>query len=764
MAQPAALMTAPAPGVGPESPAPRRRWITALFLLADVLFIGYALWLLGGDGDYLPARDLWLYCALLTIPVLAFLGRAALPGPMRGGWLSFGAGASIWVLADGAYVLTIGDSSAATPVWINWLYILAPVLFYLGVVLLARVMLPRATLDVWLDGLIIAFATLAAATLMVPSLLENVQGDPLETFFDLSGPLTSLLLASLVLAVLSLTWTTAGPMWWLLLAGALSLWLTDVAWLLEIAGSGYVNGSMIDLGWPGGMLLLGAAAWTRMSYGRPLPRHGWALPLAVTLLAFAIVLHSTQNPAPTLSVVFAAVTVLLGAVRSVQAFRSASARAEAQRQAVSDELTGLANRRALTRTLEADPTQRRALLLVDIDRFKQINDTLGHQAGDEVLQQVSARFQAVLPDDALIGRLGGDEFAVLLAPGSGWDAATAAAESLHASLAAACVASDVDLQVEISIGIAFAPQNGTSLSELLSSADRAMKRAKRDRVGSMVFDQRWDGGETGGLLMMQELRKAIDHGEFTCHYQPQLDVLTDEVVAMESLVRWHHPQRGLIPAGQFMPLLEQTAMVRPLADLVLEQSLEQLRVWDQAGLDLRVCVNLSATNLMDRRLPLRVADLLARHQIPAERLTLEITETALTSDHDRVRVVLGQLHEIGAQLSIDDYGSGYSSLQQIGRLTANELKLDREFVTGVGQRGDLQSILSATVHLAHGLRLRMVAEGVESGSDLDQVRAAGCDLAQGYFISAARSAEDITAWLWERSREREVQQHEHRAQ
>ena len=654
------------------------------------------------------------------------------------------------MLADGGYVAITGDTGAATPTWINWLYIVSPALFYAGALLLARVILPSKTIDIWLDALILASATVAWATLWLPSLLDNFAGSPLEVFFDASGPLTSLLLASIIVAVLGLTWTTAGPMWWLLLAGSCSLWLADVSWLLEIDASGYINGALTDMGWPGGMLLLGAAAWTRMSLGRHLPRHGWALPLAVTVLAFCIVLHSTQNPTPSITVAFAAAAVLLGAIRSIQAFRAASAQAEAQRQALCDDLTGLTNRRGLTMALDRDTTGQRALLLVDIDHFKQINDTLGHQAGDEVIQQVSARLQACLDGDAVIARIGGDEFAVLLPPDSGWAEASQTSQLLHDALTAPVLAANIELQVEISVGIAFSPQHGTTLSELLNRADRATYRAKRERAGSLVFDQNWEVGDSGGLLMMQALRKALDNGEFTCHFQPQLDVLTDQVVCVETLVRWQHPERGLIPASQFVPLLEQTALIRPLSDFVLDGSLAQLRQWDSQGLPLRISVNLSATNLMDRGLPLRVAEMLAGHHIPASRVTLEITETALTGDQDRVRTVLGQLHEIGVQLSIDDYGSGYSSLRQIGRLAAHELKLDREFVTGVGQRGDLRSILSATVHLAHGLRLRMVAEGVESASDLDQVRIAGCDLAQGYYISPPRSADDITAWLAER--------------
>jgi len=710
------------------------------------LFAVYAIWLISNYGDYVPARDLLLYTVLLAIPVVSFVTRARLGGPGAKAWWSFAAGAFLWLVTDASYVMTTANG-ADLAAWMDWAYIAATVLLYGGVILLALTVLPNTRSSVWLDGLIITCAVVSFGTLFFPQFLENFSGSASAVFLEAAEPMIGLLLLSLVVAAIGIMWSAAGPMWWWLLAGAASLWLSDMMWLTQLADSAYVNGALLDLGWPAGMLALGYAAWWPATRSRSLPRLGWAVPLSVTLAAFTIVLHATQTPTPQITVAFAAAAVLLGGVRSIQAFRAVSRRTEAQRQAVTDDLTGLPNRRGLMMALEGTPAFQRALLLVDVDRFKQVNDTLGHHAGDEVLQQVSARLSGAVPDDAMIARIGGDEFAVLLGPGCGWEGAVRSAEALHFAMGSPVTARDIEIQVDISIGISFTPQNGTSLTELLSAADRAMRRAKSERVGSMVFDQRWHSGTDGGLMLMQDLRRALDQGEFVCYFQPQLDVLTDEVVAVESLLRWQHPQRGIIPAGQFMPVLEQTALIRAVTDFVIDASLRQLRQWDDQGLHLRLSVNLSATNLMDLGLPLRVAQLLATHRITASRLTLEVTETALASDEERERVVLGQLHEIGAQLSIDDYGSGYSSLQQVGRLGAQELKLDREFVTGSGQRGDLQSILSATAHLAHGLRLRMVAEGVESASDLDQVRAVGCDLAQGLFISPARSAEEITQWM-----------------
>nr|MCU0296774.1 diguanylate cyclase [Candidatus Nanopelagicales bacterium] len=599
------------PGVGRDDPALRPLWVKLILALGAVGFGGYALWMLTGPREYVQNRDMVLYCALLVVPFTSFLGRALLGGPARRAWWFFAAGAGLWLMAEIGYTATTADVDADPARWVDWSFIIAPLFLYAGVVLLAGVMLPRATVEVWLDGVIIACATAAFATLLFPELMENFSGSVQDVIVDMTSPLTGMLLVSLVLAVIGVVRGAAGAMWWLLLAGATLLWLSDMVWMLEVDDSSYFNGSLIDLGWPAGLLLLGAAPWARMRRGTTQPEQGWFVPLSLALATFGLLLYATQQSVPTVTVAFAAGTVMGGALRSVQAFRSASTRAEALRQARCDELTGLANRRGLNLALQLHPDDQHALLLVDIDRFKQINDTLGHQAGDEVLQQVSVRLQGCMGEGAVIGRLGADEFAILMPAGSGWATATAAADRLHDALNPPVSAGGIDLTVEISVGIALSPQHGTTLSELLRTADRAMYRAKRDRMGSLVFDQTWDSSDGGGLLMMQELRKAVDDGEFVCHYQPQLDVLTDEVVCVESLVRWQHPERGLIPAGHFLPMLEQTALIRPLSDLVLKQSLAQLRLWDGQGLRLRISVNLSATNLLDRGLPLRVARMLA---------------------------------------------------------------------------------------------------------------------------------------------------------
>ncbi len=414
---------------------PRPRWILTLLVTASVAYLAYATWLLAGPREYVPARDLVLYCALLVVPVVAFSGRALVGGRSRWAWWAFATGSLIWLAAEAGYTVTTADVSGTAATWVDWAYILACPFLYAGVLLLARAVMQQAVPAVWLDGLVIALAGCAIGALLVPDLLADVMGSPAQMVITLSDPLTALLLMSLVLASLALLGRSAGTTWWLLLAGAALMWTADVLWLFGVDDQTYFNGSLIDLGWPTSLLLMAAAAWTRPVRGPVNRDAGWLLPLTVTMIAFGIVLFATRQPVPLTTVLLAAGAVLAGGARSVLAFRSASARSEAQRQAATDDVTGLANRRGLTLALNGELTDQQALLLVHIDHFRQINDTLGHQAGDEVLGQVGERFAAVVGPGSTVARLGDNEFAVLLAPGSGLLEATTTAEGLQTCVA-----------------------------------------------------------------------------------------------------------------------------------------------------------------------------------------------------------------------------------------------------------------------------------------------------------------------------------------
>ncbi len=728
------------------------RWVLATLIVAVVGQVVQVTWILWGASDYLAARDTILYCALFLPSIVLFAGRARLKDGTRVAWLLLTAATTSWLLSEVFLALASADNPAG-PLWVQAAFLIFSPLTYLALALLLRAATPETATSAYLDGVIIAL-TVAALMVLFRPLSVGDEADLPDLLLALSYPTLDLLQLTLLVAALVVLGRAAGWAWWCFLAGSALIWFGDSYWLLGLSLGQTQSNSGADMVWPLGMLLMAVGAWLPLRSNASQPHLAWALPLLLTAAAFALIVYATFAPVPPLSVVLATGAVVAGALRSMGAFRSAAGRAHAQHLARTDELTGLTNRRGLMRIAGPVFGQPRALLLVDVDRFKQINDNLGHQAGDDVLHGLSVRFRALVGEGCVAARIGGDEFVFLLPADSTADDARSIAQALHGIAARPVQASGMDLQVELSIGIAVAPHHGSTLSDLMLAADRAMYRAKREHVSTQVYDPLWDGGQSGNLMVLQELRSGLERSEFTCYFQPQLDVLSNEIVAVEALVRWQHPLRGLLAAGEFLPLVEQTTLIRPLTDRILSISLQHLRQWDTAGIHLRLCVNISATSLLDRSLPLRLTELLSDHQIAAARLTLEITETALSGDEDRVRLVLFQLHEIGVEISIDDYGSGYSSLHQIGTMQAQELKLDREFVTGVGQRADLRSILAATVHLAHGLRLRMVAEGVESAADLDQVRLSGCDLAQGFYISKPLAAASLPQWLSQRAARR----------
>jgi diguanylate cyclase (GGDEF)-like protein len=425
--------------------------------------------------------------------------------------------------------------------------------------------------------------------------------------------------------------------------------------------------------------------------------------------------------------------------------------ADTRRQAHTDDLTGLANRRGLYEHLDlvmSGPSAGTgfAFLLLDLDRFKEVNDALGHTAGDLLLDQVGARLRT-LPGTDLIARLGGDEFALILAPGSGERPALAAAHHVLESFGPPFDLSDVSIHANVSIGIALYPDHGTSRSELMRCADVAMYRAKRERRGFAVYDRGSDANHKSRLVTIEQLREAIGNGQLVCHFQPQLAIGSGRVVGAEALVRWQHPSRGLLPPAEFVGLAEQTGLISLLSRAVLDLALAECRKWHDAGHRITVAVNLAVSDLLDTTLPGTIAALLGAHGLEPRSLMLEITENAIMADPERVGSVVTQLEAFGVGFSVDDYGTGYSSLSYLRDLPVRELKLDGSFVMGIAENPSDQAIVGATVSLARSLGLRLVAEGVETRSAWDHVRHLGVEVAQGSAISKPQCSAHFAAWL-----------------
>ena len=385
-----------------------------------------------------------------------------------------------------------------------------------------------------------------------------------------------------------------------------------------------------------------------------------------------------------------------------------------------------------------------ALLILDLNGFKEINDTLGHHAGDLILQCVASRVRGMLREADTVARLGGDEFAIVL-PVTDVDGALLAAQKVLHEIEQPCVFDHRALSVHASLGIACFPEQGTTAEALLQRADVAMYVAKSDGIGIAVYTPDQDRHTHRRLTLITELRMGLDENQFCLEYQPILHLPSNVVTGVEALVRWNHPRQGRVMPDGFIHLAEQTGLINPLTTIILETA---IREWSQAPAvpPLTVAINLSPRTLQDPGLPRRIADMIAVYGVPPESLALEITENILMSDPARSMDSLTRLHEMGVRIVIDDFGTGYSSLSYLRRLPIDELKIDRSFIAGL-LTGQDEVIVRSIIDLAHNLGLRAVAEGVESDEVLARLMALGCDAVQGTFIRAPAPAAAVLAWI-----------------
>jgi diguanylate cyclase (GGDEF)-like protein len=418
-----------------------------------------------------------------------------------------------------------------------------------------------------------------------------------------------------------------------------------------------------------------------------------------------------------------------------------------------DTLTGLPNRALYAERLDlaikyaSRMKTRLAVVLMDLDHFKYVNDTLGHPIGDMLLREVATRLQRVVarPTDT-IARLGGDEFAILL-PGETIDAARLVADEIVRALEAQMTLDGHLVDVRASVGIAAYPEHGNESATLLRRADVAMYEAKRTNLPVAVWDDAYDRHSSNRLSLMGDLRKAVDENELALVFQPKVSLRSGTELQAEALVRWRHPQRGLVTPIEFIPFAEQTGYIRAITQWVVSHAVAQCAAWRGQGLPMSVSVNLSARDLMDSELPERFTALLGRYDCAASWITLELTESAILDDPGHAIENLHRLHALGCRLSIDDYGTGYSSLAYLRRLPLHELKIDKGFVSSMARDSSDALIVRSTIDLAHNMGLLVVAEGVEDEATLEQLRALGCDYVQGFFLSRPIAATELPAWM-----------------
>ena len=422
-----------------------------------------------------------------------------------------------------------------------------------------------------------------------------------------------------------------------------------------------------------------------------------------------------------------------------------------EHQATHDPLTGLPNRTAFMRhmgsLLAKEHGQRVALLMLDLSRFKEVNDTLGHDVGDEVLREVARRFTSQLQGSALISRIGGDEFTVVLADVERREVIESLCARLLDSLRSPITARGVAIEVGVNVGIAFSPDHSRDAKELLRLADVAMYVAKRKGSAFEIYDRDDDKHTVRRLGMLSELRTAIEQGGMSLHYQPQVNLKTGKTESVEALVRWRHDMHGNVDPGEFVALAEATDLIRPLTDWTLRQALADLASWNKRQVELRVGINISARVIQDVDFPRRLETLIRETGTRPAQIELEITESAMLVDPERARHIVRSLHSLGVLIAIDDYGTGFSSLGYLRDLRVHALKLDKSFVVDLEARAQNRVIVESTVQMAHALGLRVVAEGVETEWAKRYLESVGYDFGQGYWFARAMSATDCSAWV-----------------
>jgi diguanylate cyclase len=609
-----------------------------------------------------------------------------------------------------------------------------------------------------LDGLV---ATLAVAAVSLAVLWPTLIGlatdgtsSPAAVAVNLAYPALDVVLLVIIVGVLAVGSRPRSAALWSLAAGIVGLAVVDVTFLQLAVTGGLGTGSWTS---PLSALSLGASALLALAAWAPDrgpdPRRaddspGLLAPTAASLVCLAVLVAASFGPLPRIAVGLATAGVVAAIARTAVTFRLVRAAAEHHRAARTDELTDLANRRACNERLEATVAARGqhgrvVVLILDLDRFRDVNDSYGHHEGDALLRAVARRLTAVIGTGDLLARIGGDEFAVILAD-RGPGEAVVLAERLQASLRRPFPVGPGELGIDASVGMASYPDDASDAAELLRLADLAMYEAKLSGSGPRRYDPRRHRSAADRRRSVEELRRALDRDELVVHYQPQVSLTTGEVVGVEALVRWQHPDAGLLGPAGFLPVAEANGLMRLLTAYVLQRAARATAAWRAEGVELTVSVNLSVSNLLDLEFPAQLDLVLASFGLPGRALSLELTEDQFVADPARAQRVITSLLERDVRLFVDDYGTGYSSLGYLRDLSGLAgLKLDRSFVARIDTDLRARAIVGSTIALADSLGLEVIAEGVETPVVRDLLRELGCPIAQGFLFARPLPPEDL---------------------
>jgi diguanylate cyclase (GGDEF)-like protein len=712
----------------------------------------------GIGGDFAEAAiNRWganvVYAAAVALCAL----RVRWGGESRGAWLAIAVGLGLYGAGNlyySAVLYSLESPPFPSPADAGWLAFYPAAYASLG--LIARDSARRFPVRVWLDGLLVALAVAGVGvTAVVVPVFGGLSGSAGAVITNAAYPVGDLLLLSLTIGFVALNgWR--GRVLFVLAAGIVIFAVADSVYMYRLLEGTFHPGTVLDSLWLVGAVVVSLAAWQRPQRTEVAAPGGGAtlvMPLGFGLLALALLTVAGVRPVQPVAVGLAAAAVAIAVLRTALSFREVRAFAETHRQATTDDLTGLPNRRAFDRSLEAAIECRRgrgqtlAVMLIDLDHFKDVNDTLGHHAGDRVLEQVGPRLRAALRHEDRLARLGGDEFAVLF---NSAEAAAAAGPRIASALGHRFSIEGIEIQVAASLGVALYPEHGTDAETLKQRADVAMYDAKQRRTGLEIYARERDRNTRERLQLIADLRAAVQARDLVLHYQPKIDLRSGQVTGGEALLRWRHPIRGPIAPNEFIPLAEQTGLIHPLTEIVLDEAVRQAAAWHAEGHKLDVAINMSTTSLLDRDWVDAVTSALGEHGLPARHLILEITEDTIMADPERSLSAAQALTRAGIRVALDDFGTGHSSLAYLKNLPISELKIDRCFVRDLATDPADAAIVEGIVAICQRLDIAVVAEGVEDEDAVQQLLAFGTDGAQGFHFSPALPPDQFISWLRDR--------------
>lgn len=679
-------------------------------------------------------------------------------------WAFVAAGIISWVVADILYYSIISKMTPIPTVSIiDWLYIIFYLCMYIAVIRLARSSLKHIPLRLWLDSMVAVFATLAYLSLALPAIYEKNSFTNFNDFIaNMGNVIGGLLLVCLLVAIVDVTMWRLDMMWWFIVAGSIILWLTDTVYYLANGITGYSGGDLVDLGWMLGIVLLGLASW-RPNVSRlktPTGISAVYTPLIAIVSSFVLAIYATQSPVPLISIIFVVITVIVGIIRLAQILQKVYGLDKVNNQAFYDGLTGLRNRYFLNTYLEllskhkGRQTKNVSLILIKIRSLKGFNDAFGVTVGDDVIREVARRLMVATRNEGFLSHFNSGKFGLLIADDNHIREVKELVDSIIVEL-------DIPLEVvtpnstthmimplEYNIGIATEDKIDSQTLGISQKATNALSAAIEANEKIVYYTSNIDMIDGQTFFLEHMLRSALQEDEIICHYQPKLDLDTNTVYEIEAFARWNKDGETIVAPDVFLPVVKRLGLMPIFTARILDMALSQTKQWRDEGIPIRISVNITVDNLTQIQTATTILETLAKYKLPGNSLMIEITEPELVENMSMLDETVQRLADEGVTFSIGDTSAGRNStLERLAHLNLKEFKVPRSLTNDVGRNADTISVIKTMIEQAHDLGLVLVAEGVETRQDYEQLHLLGCDTVQGYYICRPAGPAEIKEWL-----------------